>query len=373
MSAQMRHMVIAAGGTGGHLFPAQALAEEMLRRGWRVTLSTDPRGARYSGNFPQAVAQAVMQSGSFARGGISAKLTVPWHIFKGCMSALRLMRAERTAVVIGFGGYPALPAMLAAWLTRRPRLIHEQNAILGRVNQIFARHVAVVACGTWPTALPKGAAAQFTGNPARDDLLAQAGAPYQPPMAEGPLHLLAMGGSQGAHILTMRVVEALAFLPREMRARLRLTLQARAEDHEMVASQLGTLGIAAEVAPFFADIAQHLAKAQLVISRSGASSVSDIALIGRPSLLIPLKAALRGEQKANAEMLEAIGAAQIILEDDLTAQDLAVKIEELFTNPTMAGQMAAQALSAAKPDAVRDLADLVERVAGQANKGRDGQ
>jgi UDP-N-acetylglucosamine--N-acetylmuramyl-(pentapeptide) pyrophosphoryl-undecaprenol N-acetylglucosamine transferase len=222
-------LLIAAGGTGGHMFPAQALAEAMLARGWRVTLSTDDRGARYAGGFPAGVTVQRVASATFARGGAAAKLMVPFRILGGVLGALWSQLRDKPAVVVGFGGYPSIPALSAAWVLRRPRMIHEQNGVLGRVNQVFARRVDKVACGTWPTALPGAVAGEPTGNPVRAAVLERAAAPYIPP-GDYPMSIVVIGGSQGARILSDAVPAAVASLPDGLRANLRLAHQARDED-----------------------------------------------------------------------------------------------------------------------------------------------
>ena len=226
-------LVIAAGGTGGHMFPAQALAEEMVKRGWRVKLSTDARGARYAGGFPNEVEVTQVASATFARGGIAAKLLVPFRIIAGIGAAKWRMLADRPSAVVGFGGYPAIPAMAAAWALRVPRMIHEQNGVLGRVNQVFARRVDKVACGTWPTALPKGLDGIHTGNPVRSAILDRAGAGYIPP-GDYPMAILVTGGSQAARLLSDMVPPALAALPDALRRHVRVFHQARPEDIERV-------------------------------------------------------------------------------------------------------------------------------------------
>jgi UDP-N-acetylglucosamine--N-acetylmuramyl-(pentapeptide) pyrophosphoryl-undecaprenol N-acetylglucosamine transferase len=353
-------LIIAAGGTGGHLFPAQALAEEMLRRGWRVSLSTDERGARYAGAFPEAVPRAVMPSATFARGGLLAKLVVPLRILAGVLAARRAVRADRPAAVVGFGGYPAIPAMGAAWLMRLPRMLHEQNGVLGRVNQIFARRVHRVACGTWPTALPPGVEGTYTGNPIRAAVVAKSPSAYAPP--EGPLRLLVFGGSQGARV--MRVVpEAVALLPEEMRARLSVAQQARDEDADYVRDLYADLGVPAQVTPFFTDMPEQLEAAQLVIARAGASSVADIAAVGRPAILVPLAQAIRDEQSANARGLTEAGAAVTLQESELDAARLSKHMLEILGAPARATEMAAKAAELGRPDAATRLADLVEELA----------
>jgi len=345
------------------MFPAQALAEVMLARGWRVRLSTDERGARYAGGFPEAVERQIVAAGTFARGGL-AKLKAPFQIAAGIVTAIWRMRRERPACVAGFGGYPALPAMAAAWLLGVPRLIHEQNGVLGRVNELFARRVDRVACGIWPTALPAGARAVHTGNPIRSAVLDRAASPYTPP-GDWPLNLVVIGGSQGAAILSRVVPEGLAQLPEEVRTRLRVSHQARPEDEARVARTYAAAGIRAEVRPFFEDVPERLAGAQFVISRSGASSVADIAAIGRPSILIPLAIARRGEQQANARGLVEAGGAVMLTEDELSPETLAAVVQDVMIDLRLAADMAEAALSQGQPDAAERLADLVEEIAAR--------
>ncbi|MDM7931955.1 UDP-N-acetylglucosamine--N-acetylmuramyl-(pentapeptide) pyrophosphoryl-undecaprenol N-acetylglucosamine transferase [Tabrizicola sp.] len=360
-----RLLLIAAGGTGGHMFPAQALAEAMLARGWRVALSTDDRGARYAGGFPDAVRVERVASATFARGGAAAKLLVPLRIAGGIVGALWSQLHDRPAVVVGFGGYPSIPALTAAWVLRRPRMIHEQNGVLGRVNRVFARRVDKIACGTWPTDLPQGASGEHTGNPVRQTVLDRAGAGYIPP-GDYPMSLLVIGGSQGARILSDLVPAAIAALPDPLRDRLRVAHQARAEDAERVAAAYDAAGVRAEVQPFFTDIPTRLSEAQLVISRSGASSVADIAVIGRPAILIPYAAATGDHQTANARGLVDAGAAILAPENGLDAGTLSGHIARILGQPAEAEAMARAALAQSRPDATDRLAALVEALAKEA-------
>ena len=355
-------LVIAAGGTGGHMFPAQSLAEEMLRRGWRVKLSTDPRGSRYTGGFPDAVNIEVVNASTFARGGILAKLITPFKIASGVLSAVQSMRKDRPTLVAGFGGYPAVPAMSAASCLRLPRIIHEQNGVLGRVNQLFAKRVDAVACGTWPTELPKGVQGVNVGNPVRSAILLKAGAPY-PEITKGDLTLLVMGGSQGSSIVAATAAKSLAFLSADMRARLRVSCQAREADAAECAALFADAGVDADIKPFFDDVPDRMAAAHLVVTRAGASTVADLSVIGRPSILIPLAIAIRDEQTANAKALVDAGAAQILTEPDLTPETLAQAIKTILTDANAASKMASSALSVGKPLAARHLADLVEKTA----------
>lgn len=356
-------LLIAAGGTGGHMFPAQALAEAMIAKGWRVKLSTDARGARYAGGFPQAVEIVQLSSATFARGGVLAKLAVPFRIAGGIVSALLSSMRDRPDVVVGFGGYPSIPALTAAWILRRPRMIHEQNGVLGRVNTLFARRVDKVACGTWPTALPSGVAGIHTGNPVRALVLERAGAGYIAP-GDYPMELLVIGGSQGARILSQVVPAAVAALPEGLRHHLRVAHQARAEDLPAVVQAYAEAGVRAEVEPFFTDIPRRLSEAQLVISRSGASSVADIAVIGRPSILIPFAAATGDHQTANARGLVDVGAAVMIAEGQLDAGGLSAQMAAVLQNPRRAEEMARKAQTQGRPDATNRLVALVEALAG---------
>ena len=359
----MAHLLlIAAGGTGGHMFPAQALAEAMVAKGWRVKLSTDVRGARYAGGFPKEVAIEQTNSATFARGGLIAKALVPFRIAGGILSATLKMLSDKPAVVVGFGGYPTIPALSAALILRRPRMIHEQNGVLGRVNSLFAPYVTAFACGTWPTTLPAGVTGTHTGNPVRAAVLERAAAPYIAP-GDYPLSLVMIGGSQGARILSEVVPAALASLPEPLRHTLRVAHQARPEDAPRVAQTYAAADIRAEVEPFFADIPRRLSEAQLVISRSGASSVADIAVIGRPSILIPYAAATGDHQTANARGLVAAGAAILIAEADLTAPTLSAQIAALLSDPAKAAKMAAAALATGLPDATDRLVAMVETLA----------
>ena len=362
MSERQPLLVIAAGGTGGHMFPAQSLAEVMLRRGWRVKLSTDARGARYTGGFPHSVEISQVSSATFARGGVLAKALVPFRILGGAIGAAFGMLRDKPDVVVGFGGYPTIPALGAAWLLRRPRMIHEQNGILGRVNKVFAKRVDRVACGTWPTDLPAGVEGVHVGNPVRASVLERAGAGYIPP-GDYPMSVLVIGGSQGARILSDVIPPAIASLPDDLRRNIRVAHQARDEDGQRVAQFYAEAGIDAEVEPFFRDVPRRMSEAQLVISRAGASSIADISVIGRPSILIPYAAAAGDHQTANAKGLSQAGGAIVIPERKLAVEVVSEQIASVLTHPQGATQMAQAALGQGLPDAPVHLADMVEELA----------
>ncbi|MFD3191131.1 UDP-N-acetylglucosamine--N-acetylmuramyl-(pentapeptide) pyrophosphoryl-undecaprenol N-acetylglucosamine transferase [Sedimentitalea sp. HM32M-2] len=357
-------LLIAAGGTGGHMFPAQALAEAMLNRGWRVQLSTDARGARYTGGFPHSTEINQVSSATFARGGLVAKAMVAPRIALGVLDAARRMRRDRPDVVVGFGGYPSIPALSAAVLLKLPRLIHEQNGVLGRVNQLFATRVACVACGVWPTRLPEGAQGLHVGNPVRSAVLDRAGASYIPP-GDYPMSVLVMGGSQGARILSDVVPDAAAALPDDIRRHLRIAHQARPEDIDRVTARYAAQGIKAEVEPFFHDVPRRMSEAQLVISRAGASSIADLTVIGRPAILIPYAAAAGDHQTANARGLVEAGAAILIPERALDVASLSAQMSAILSNPQAAQHMSRAAMGAGAPDATERLVALVTELANR--------
>jgi len=360
-------LIIAAGGTGGHMFPAQALAEAMLNKGWRVRLSTDARGARYTGGFPHSTEIAELPSATFARGGLMAKAMVAPRIATGIAKAALQMRRDRPDVVVGFGGYPSIPAIGAATLLRLPRMIHEQNGVLGRVNQIFARRVAMVGCGIWPTDLPEGTNGVHVGNPVRGAVMERAGASYITP-GDYPMSLLVMGGSQGARILSDVVPDAIAGLEPALRQHLRISHQARAEDQERVSARYQEIGIDADVEPFFHDIPRRMSEAQLVISRAGASSIADLTVIGRPSILIPYAAAAADHQTANARGLVETGAAILIPESALDAASLGAQITAVLSDPAAALKMSQMAQACGAPDATERLVYLVEQLAQRTDE-----
>lgn len=356
-----RHAVLAAGGTGGHMYPAQSLAEELLRRGWRVTLASDARGMRYAGGFPDAVARQELHAATTARGGITARLAAPVTLLRGVMQARRWMRADRPDAVIGFGGYPAAPSMAAAISLGIPCLIHEQNNVLGRANRLFVKRVQVLACGIGvPVNTPTGVRAVEVGNPVRDAALAVSGRAYAPPM-EGPIRLLVFGGSQGASVLSDLLPPALSFLSDDLRARLQVTQQARTLEIAPLEENYAAADITqVEAAPFFDDMPERIAGAHLVIARAGASTCAELAVIGRPSILIPLPTAMSDHQSANAGWLADAGASVAVAQPGLTPEALGRVIGEVLGDPARLSAMATAAKQIARPDAAGRLADLVE-------------
>ncbi len=360
--ASAKLVIIAAGGTGGHMFPARAFADEMRARGWRTGLISDSRGLGYAADFPADWKEEVRAA--------SPNLRKPWtlpgaalRINAGIGRARALIRQHQPALVVGFGGYPAFPALAAARRAGVPIIIHEQNAVLGRVNRQFARHAKLVASGFERLdRLPSGSAHLAIGNPVRAPILAMRDRPYPP--TDDRFVLLVTGGSQGSQIIGDVVPVAIAdHVPAPLRARLKIIQQVRLEQHTFVSNIYQKFGIDCELAAFFADMPEKLAAAHLVIARSGAGTVSEIAAVGRPSILIPLAIATDDHQAANAEALTSIGAADMILESNLLPNLLGGLIASRLGDADDLRARAAAAHAAAKPDAARVLADMAERIA----------
>jgi UDP-N-acetylglucosamine--N-acetylmuramyl-(pentapeptide) pyrophosphoryl-undecaprenol N-acetylglucosamine transferase len=361
--AGARIAVIAAGGTGGHLFPAEALARALIARGWRIILATDARGGAHSGDFP---AEAIVTlPAATIRGRDPVSLTrAALTIFAGVMAGRAALSAANPRVVVGFGGYPSLPALLAALSQGRRTVIHEQNAVFGRANRLLAPFVSQVACafpvlGKAPARI--SAAKIVTGNPVRPAIAALAGEGYAPP--KDKIRLLITGGSQGARLLSELTPKALAALPEALRARLQVEQQTRPESLDLARQIYLESGISAEVAPFFRDMAARLSRAHLVIGRAGASTVTELAVCGRPSILIPLGVALDDDQGQNAAILGAAGAAEVLRERDLTAEAMTALLAGLLTDSPRLARMAAAAASLGRADGAERLADVVEGVA----------
>ena len=361
MSAPL--LVLAAGGTGGHMFPAQALAEEMVSIGWRVKLSTDKRGARYSKNFPSEVEVSIIKSATFSGGSFLEKLLVPLVILYGVLQSLLWFKNNKPSCVVGFGGYPSIPAVLAALIWRVPTVLHEQNGVLGKVNKIFSKRVDFVAYGIASEKLGSKNSI-YIGNPVRNSVLNFSASPYIPP-GDYPINVLVIGGSQGARIMSDIVPIALSKLSEKNIKNIRVAHQARPEDINRVIKLYSENNIKAEVASFFDDAPRRISEAQLVISRSGASSIADIATIGRPSILVPLKSAIRDEQSVNALSMTSINSAISFAEDDFTVDKLAKCINEFLSSPKKAEAMAAAALNRSSKNSVKMLSDLILDLVGE--------
>jgi UDP-N-acetylglucosamine--N-acetylmuramyl-(pentapeptide) pyrophosphoryl-undecaprenol N-acetylglucosamine transferase len=358
-----RLAVVAAGGTGGHLFPAQALAEALIARGWRIVLATDERGAQFADKFP-AEQRLGLPAATFRRGDPIGMARAAAHIGRGVLQARAAFKRLDPAVVVGFGGYPSLPAMLAAFTAGVPTVIHEQNAVIGRANRLLAPRATAIACA-FPT-LKKAPAsvkdrAVVVGNPIRPPIRALYDQAYKRPTKT--IHLLITGGSQGARLLSELPPMAIQLLPEALRARLKVHQQTRTDSIDHARRAYAEAMVEAEIAPFFRDMAARLGEAHLVIGRAGASTCCELAVAGRPAILAPLKIALDNDQGENARLLADAGAAVVMSEDELTPESLAETLLQLFGHPAELAKMAAAARSVGVPDAAEKLADLVEKTA----------
>ena len=362
----MRPVVIAAGGTGGHFFPAEALAAELLRRGRPIALMTDARSGGLASASLAGQPRFVLRGAGIAGRGAWLGAAALAQLALGTWQARAILARLRPPVVVGFGGYPAVAPVLAARLRQhRPRLLlHEQNAVLGRANRLLARFADVLALSHADTArVPARVRTVLTGNPVRPAIAALSGRGYTPPGEN--FRLLVLGGSLGARVFSDVVPAALAALPEGLRARLQVTQQCRAEDLDRVRAAYAASGIAAALAPFFADVAALLAGAQLVVARAGASTVAELAVAGRPAILVPLPGAIDDHQTANAGALARAGGAFLLPQPAFTAAALAARIAALAATPALLQHAAAAAAGCAIADAATRLADLVEQTIAQ--------
>ncbi|HEX9490601.1 MAG TPA: undecaprenyldiphospho-muramoylpentapeptide beta-N-acetylglucosaminyltransferase [Stellaceae bacterium] len=353
-------IVLAAGGTGGHMFPAEALARELLTRGCRVALVTDRRGQAWGDRVP-GVGLHRIRAGRFGA-GVMGKVIAFAELTLGTIEAGRLLRRLAPAAAVGFGGYPSVPTMLAAARRDMPTLLHEQNAILGRANRLLAPRVRRIATSFAEVSAVRPtdrARLVETGNPVRPAITALRGTPYPALAGDAPFHVLVLGGSQGARVLSEVIPAACARLPEPLRRRLRLAQQARPEDVEAARRAHAASGVAAELAAFFDDVPARLARAQLVISRSGASTVAELAMIGRPAILVPYLYAADDHQTANARALEQAGGAWVMPHAAFTPDALAARLAQLMVAPETLARAAAAAHALGRPYAARALADLV--------------
>lgn len=354
-------ILLTAGGTGGHLFPAEALANVLKAVGARVILATDKRANAYAGAFP---ADEIIEIPSGTPSGRSPLQAIKAGVLlaQGMAKAYSALRRMRPAAVVGFGGYPTVPPVLAASLLGIPTAIHEANGVMGRANRLLARRASLIATGFTDTAgVPQGVPGRLvrTGNPIRPAVLEASNQPYQPPGQEGPFRLLVVGGSQGARVMSDVVPPAVEMLSASRRQRLVICQQARGEDLERVRERYTKLGVTFEAEPFFTDLPKRLADAHLVISRSGASTVAELAVIGRPSILVPLPGALDQDQAANAKSLGDLGGAIVIPQQDFTPGRLTAELDFLMQHPDHLTKAAAAAHSARVTDAAERLAHAV--------------
>lgn len=350
--------VLCAGGTGGHLFPAQAAAQELLKRGYRVALLTDPRFAAFAKGFEGVEVHPLPMDR--IGGGIKGKLVGGFQLLHSIGEARLLLKKLQPAVVIGFGGYPSVPGMAAAIWLKLPTMIHEQNKLAGRANRMLAKFVRVIAASFPETIGVDPGKVTITGNPVRTEIQRLPTINHQP----STINLLIFGGSQGARIFSKVVPEAIALLPEELRARLRIAQQARQEDGSAVVQRYKEMRIIADIRPFFEDMPDQLAKANLVICRAGASTVAEMAAAGKPAIYAPYPHAADDHQRYNAEYMVVHNAGWLLPDAQFTAEALAAKLTELFTQPELLKTAATNASALAMPDAAAKLAEMAEGLAG---------
>lgn len=359
-------ILLCAGGTGGHLFPAEALAHELKAEGYAVHLVTDSRAERFAGKFP-ADEIHVVSSATIGSKNPVAVLKAFWRLWTGYRRARTLIQRLRPRAVVGFGGYPTVPPLMAATGLKVPTLIHEQNAVMGRANKLLAQRVSAIAGGFLPETGGEFAEKTVaTGNPVRPAVIAVSDTPYMPSSGDDSFRLVVFGGSQGAQFFSAAIPDAIALLEESQRVRLRITQQARVEDQDAVKAAYKAMDIPAEVSPFFGDMAERIARAHFLICRSGASTVSEISVIGRPSILVPYPYALDHDQAANAATLSAKGGAKVIAQGQLTPESLAALLHGAMNDPERMARMAAAAKASGKPDAT----DLLARLTGFIAAGK---
>jgi UDP-N-acetylglucosamine--N-acetylmuramyl-(pentapeptide) pyrophosphoryl-undecaprenol N-acetylglucosamine transferase len=357
-------ILLCAGGTGGHLFPAESLAVVLAKRGIAVELATDTRAAHFK--FPARAVHLIPSATVRGRDPLSLARTGGLLAY-GTVKAWRMIGRVRPRAVVGFGGYPTVPPLLAAAWRGVPTVLHEQNGVMGRANRLLAARVTAIATGFRVLANVDARAQAkvgFTGNPVRPLVIEAAKVPYAAPEPHGSLRLLVFGGSQGARVMSEIVPKAIALLGADLRARLHIIQQARPEDIDAVSTEYAGLGVANGCAPFFADLPVRMAAAHLTVSRSGASTVAELSAIGRPGILVPLPHALDQDQFVNAGVLHDAGAAIRIVQRDFTPDRLASEIAALADDPARLAAMAEAAKAAGTIDAAEKLADLVMKTAG---------
>ncbi len=362
-------IALAAGGTGGHLFPAEALAQELKRRGFRILLVTDARGARYAASFP-ADERFTISAASPSIGGPVAKAAAALSLAGGLLTTLREFKKRRVAAAVGFGGYPSFPAMKAAGLLGVPYGVHEQNGVLGRANRMVTSGAAFVAHGFPVLERAEKCRASLieVGNPVRDAVTAAAA--MAAPLIDGDarISVLVFGGSQGASLFSRIVPPAIAALPAALRARIVVTQQVRDAELAQVRKVYEEAGISSELAAFFNDLPARIGASHLVLARAGASTITELSTIGRASVLVPLAIAMDDHQTGNARALADAGAAIRINEAELTVDRLRSALLDLLTDPKSLAHMGAAAKGRVKSDAARTLADLVEKIAAASVK-----
>jgi UDP-N-acetylglucosamine--N-acetylmuramyl-(pentapeptide) pyrophosphoryl-undecaprenol N-acetylglucosamine transferase len=376
MNVEAKQVLISAGGTGGHMFPAEALARDLIGRGYRVALATDSRGMKYQ-PFADGIPVHVLRSATL-KPGLFSKVKSALSLGIGYLQARRLIDKLKPAVVIGFGGYPSFPAVYAAQKKNIPTIIHEQNAIIGKANAMLASRADRIAT-SWPQieglSETDAVRAVVTGNPTRPDIAALYNKPYPTLEQDGVLNIFVMGGSQGAHIFSEVLPEMVDNLSASHKARLKIVQQCREEDIEQAREAYAQAGVEAELRTFFGNVAECLEKCHLVIARSGAGTVAEVTTAGRPAIFVPYPHHKDQQQKRNADAVFDVGGAWVMTQDGFTVEALLARIETFLQNPETLFRAAENARTYGKPDAARRLGNLVTALASgwdkRANKAFD--
>lgn len=365
MQDERQPIILAAGGTGGHIFPAEALAEVLTGMGERVVLITDSRFARFKTGALSGIEIRTIRAGTVG-GSLFRKIKGGIFLLLGIVQARRTLQSLNPKVVVGFGGYPSFPTVFAAPRLNIPTVIHEQNSVLGRANRLLVSRVSRIAVSfpdTQMLALEHAHKLSFTGNPVRTSIRALKDVPYASISQDGKMHLLVTGGSLGATVFSDVVPAAIAKLPTPLRARIRIDQQCREADMDATGERYRELGVNVDLAPFFVDVPARLAGSHLVIARAGASTVAELAVAGRPAILVPLPTAMDNHQYHNGQALEAVGGGWVMTQDGFTADSLAARLEAFLTAPATLSRAAENAKRLASPDAAEKLAALVMRTA----------
>ncbi|MDX1974178.1 MAG: undecaprenyldiphospho-muramoylpentapeptide beta-N-acetylglucosaminyltransferase [Rickettsiales bacterium] len=359
---QLQPIVLAAGGTGGHIFPAEALAESLLRLNERVVLVTDKRFAHFESGALSTIEKRTIRAGTTLRGGLIKKISGALFILVGIAQAWNVLRRLKPKAVVGFGGYPSFPTVYAATILGIPTIIHEQNSVLGRANRMLAARVNIIATSFEQTQMISSSNLQkvaLTGNPVRASIKALRDVPYPTVMPDGKLHILVTGGSQGASIFSQIVPAAINMLPPTLRARVRVDQQCRASELAETRAAYAKMSVNADLASFFVDVPARLAASHLVIARSGASTVSELTVAGRPAILVPLPTAMDNHQYFNANAMEDVGGGWVMTQDGFTAASLSARLEAFLAAPDILGKAAENARKIGVADAAYKLAQLV--------------
>ena len=356
-----RNILLCAGGTGGHLFPAQALAKALIAKGWIVHLATDARARQFVSGFEPELVH-IIRSATLGRKNPVSIAKTGLNLAAGYWQSRALIKKLKPVCVIGFGGYPTVPPVLAASRQDVPVILHEQNAVMGRANRFLHQRAQVVVMGFGVGERSEDDRFLILGNPVREEVLVAAKKEYKKRQKTDVFKLLVFGGSQGAQYFSKIIPDAVSLLDRDLQAKLRLVQQARVEDEQELRIKLGELSIKADIAPFFSAMAKHISDADLVIGRGGASTVSELAVIGRPSILVPYPFALDHDQAMNAAELERAGGCKVIKQADLQAQYLADELKIAMNQPDTLVSTAKNAKATGKPEATDKFAELVEHI-----------